>query len=81
MRLKRRNLARISVACAIIAACGSALAENRPTIDETAHLLAGLPVTGALASLTQNPAWQEHAAAMNKAWKTKEYFQLGPIAS
>ena len=51
------------------------------SIDETAHLLAGLPVKGTLESLTQNSAWQGHAAAMDKAWKTKEYFQLGPIAS
>jgi hypothetical protein len=40
-----------------------------------------LPVTGKLQALTQNPAWQGHAAAMDKAWKTKEFFQLGPIAS
>src|SRR5207248_9044870 len=51
------------------------------SIDEPAHLLAGMPVAGTLASFMQNPGWQGHAAAMDKAWKTKEYFQLGPIAS
>ena len=40
-----------------------------------------LPVTGTLVALTQNSGWQAHAAAMDKAWKTKEYFQLDPIAS
>ncbi len=79
--LKGHNLVLIAIVCAFVFACGSALGQNRATIDETAHLLAGLPVTGALAPLTQTGAWQEHATAMNKAWKTKEYFQLGPIAS
>ena len=58
-----------------------AFGQNGASIDETARLLAGLPVAGALASFTQNGGWQGHAAAMDKAWKTKEYFQLGPIAS
>ena len=49
--------------------------------DDVARLLAGLPVTGPLTSFTQNSGWQGHAAAMDKAWKTKEYFQLGPIAA
>jgi hypothetical protein len=40
-----------------------------------------MPVIGPLASFTQSPGWQGHAAAMDKAWKTKEYFQLGPIAT
>src|SRR2546430_2114917 len=79
--LKWRKFVRIAIAGGFVGACGCALGQNRATLDETAHLLAGLPVTGPLAPLTQNPAWQEHAAAMNKAWKTKEYFQLGPIAS
>jgi hypothetical protein len=55
--------------------------QNAPTLDETAHVLAGLPTTGALASLTQNNDWKGHAAEMDKAWKTKEFFQLGPINS
>src|ERR1051325_7433665 len=63
------------------ALCATAHGENRATLDETAHFLAGLPVTGTLAPLTQTPAWQQHAAEMNKAWKTKEFFQLGPIAA
>jgi hypothetical protein len=69
------------VACALVGLCPIARGQNRPTIDATAHFFAGLPVTGALAPLIQTSAWQEHAAAMDKAWKTKEYFQLGPIAS
>ena len=66
---------------AFLGASPSVRGQNGVAIDEIAHLLAGIPVTGALASLTQNSGWQAHAAAMDKAWKTKEYFQLGPIAS
>jgi hypothetical protein len=60
---------------------GSAFAQNAATLDDTAHLLAGLPVTGPLAPFIQDQRWQGHAAALDKAWKTKEYFQLGPIAT
>jgi len=56
-------------------------AQNGVSLDDTARLLAGLPVGGSLAAFTQDPRWQGHAAAMDKAWKTKEYFQLGPISS
>src|ERR1043165_1927289 len=59
----------------------SANAQNAPTLDETAHVLAGLPTTGALASISQTNEWKGHAAEMDKAWKTKEFFQLGPIGS
>jgi hypothetical protein len=71
----------IALGLTMIAVCVSADAENAATLDDTARLLAGLPVTAQLASSTQTGGWQAHAAAMDKAWKTKEYFQLGPIAS
>lgn len=79
--LRRRNLCWIALACAFaIHPC--AHGQNAASIDQTAHLLAGLPVTtGPLAPLTQNTAWLGHAAEMDKAWKTKEVFQLEPIAS
>ena len=54
-------------------------AQNTPTLDETAHFLAGMPVTGALEPLTHTPGWQEHAQAMNEAWKKKEQLQIWPI--
>jgi hypothetical protein len=79
-----RNVRRI---CGIGAVSGfiviraSVLAENAASLDDTPRLLAGLPVTGPLAALAQDSRWQGHAAAMDKAWKTKEYFQLGPIAT
>src|SRR5947208_13984206 len=57
----------------------SAFAQNAPTLDETAHFLAGMPITGALEPLTHDPAWQEHAQAMNEAWTRKEQQQLWPI--
>ena len=64
-----------------IATCEIAHGQDAPTIDETAHFLAGLPTPGALAPLTLTSGWREHAAALDKAWKTKDYFQLTPIAS
>ena len=55
-------------------------AADTATLDDTARLLAGLPVSGPLAPFTQTAAWQDHAAAIDKAWKTKEHFQLEPMA-
>ena len=72
---------KIVVVCTVICICGSAHAQNGPGLNDTARLLAGMPVTGTLASFTQSSGWQAHAAEMDKAWKTKEYFQLGPIAT
>src|SRR5204863_6147582 len=46
---------------------------------ETVRFLAGLPVEGPLAPLTQADVWDNHAAAMDQAWMKKEHFQLGPI--
>jgi hypothetical protein len=57
----------------------SAFAQQRPTLDEGARFLAGLPVEGALAPLTQSEIWRNHANALDEAWFKKEYFQLGPI--
>ena len=79
--MNRLFLYGVALAFAFAGLCGSAFGQNGASIDETARLLAGLPVTGALAGFTQDVRWQGHAAAMDKAWKTKEYFQLGPIAS
>jgi hypothetical protein len=80
--LRRRSRRSISLAFALAGICGSAFAQQAASIDDTARLLAGVPITnGPLAPFTQNGAWQAHAGAMDKAWKTKEYFQLGPIAS
>lgn len=79
--LKRRIVYHVAIAIVFVGVIGPVCGQNGATLDETALLLAGLPVTGALAGFTQDPRWQGHAAAMDKAWKTKEYFQLGPIAS
>ena len=76
----RRFLGRILLAGLFAAACQSVFAQNA-SLDDTARLLAGLPPNGSLAALTQDDRWKGHAAAMDKAWQTKEYFQLGPIAS
>src|SRR6476620_8943740 len=58
---------------------GPSLPQNAATLDETARFLAGMPVTGVLEPLTHDPAWQEHAQAMNEAWKRKEQQQIWPI--
>ncbi|HZR79297.1 MAG TPA: hypothetical protein VFA58_08810, partial [Chthoniobacterales bacterium] len=71
----------IALGLVFIAMPGPAFAQNAASLDDTARLLAGLPVTGPLAGFTQDQRWQGHAAAMDKAWKTKEYFQLEPIAA
>jgi hypothetical protein len=78
---KLRRHCVITAVFAFSAISGSAIGENNASLDDTARLLAGLPVNGPLSAFTQDQRWQEHAAAMDKAWKTKEYFQLGPIAS
>jgi hypothetical protein len=70
----------VAMGWALIAACISVSAQNAASLDDTARLLAGLPVNGALSAFTQDQRWQGHAAALDKAWKTKEYFQLDPIA-
>src|SRR5437764_402630 len=64
---------------ALLLFSASAFAQNAPTLDETAHFLAGMPVTGVLEPLTHDPAWQEHAQAMNEAWTRKEQQQIWPI--
>ena len=40
------------------------------SVNDTAHFLAGLPVSegSPLAALTQNPAWQQHASFFDQAW-------------
>src|SRR5438445_12059510 len=68
---------RIFVSLFILSA--SAFAQNAPTLEETAHFLAGMPVTGALEPLTHDPTWQEHSQAMNEAWTRKEQQQIWPI--
>ena len=62
------------------------VAQNAPTVgraattvDETARFLAGMPVTGVLEPLMHDPAWQEHAQAMNEAWTRKQRQQIWPI--
>jgi hypothetical protein len=57
----------------------SALAQQPPTLDDSAHFLAGLPVKGALEPITQTDTWRSHANALDEAWFKKEHFQLGPI--
>lgn len=49
------------------------------SLNDTARFLAGLPVTGPLEPLTHDPAWQEHAAAINEAWTRKGRTQINPI--
>jgi hypothetical protein len=49
--------------------------------NDTARFLAGMPVGGdsALAPLTQDPAWKQHAAYVNSAWAKLEARQLSKV--
>jgi hypothetical protein len=49
------------------------------SLDDTAHFLAGIPVTGPLAPLTHDPAWLDHARNLDSAWFKKDYLQIRPI--
>jgi hypothetical protein len=54
--------------------------EQQPTtLDDTARFLAGIPVTGALANLTHDPAWLDHARNLDSAWLKKDHYQIRPI--
>lgn len=64
----------------LIASAFSAFAQTQPaTLDETARFLAGMPVAGPLAPLTQDPAWQQYSRTMNEAWLRKQQLQISPI--
>ncbi len=77
----RRDVCKIVITLALVGARASAYGQNGVGLDETARFVAGLPVNGRLAPLTQTPAWQAHAAALDKSWQTKDHFQLVPIAA
>jgi len=68
-RLNLQRACRIALVVAISAISASASAQNGASLDDTARLLAGLPVTGPLSAFTQDQRWQGHAAALDKAWK------------
>jgi hypothetical protein len=58
--------------------CALRLAAATP--DETARLLAGLPLDGtSLSEIGAGRAWQNHAAAFDSAWKELDAHQLGKI--
>ncbi|MFL6590772.1 MAG: hypothetical protein ACJ8M4_11440 [Chthoniobacterales bacterium] len=49
-------------------------------LDETARFLAGIHVPGSyLEPLTRDPAWLDHARALDSAWVKKDYHQVRPI--
>src|SRR4051812_27648899 len=52
---------------------------QRASLDDTARFLAGIPVGGPLASLTQDPAWLDHAQNLDHAWVKKDFYQIRPI--
>jgi hypothetical protein len=61
-----------------IALATSAVAQPA-ILDDTAHFLAGMPVTGPLAPLTRDPAWLDHARTLDGAWLKKDHYQIRPI--
>jgi hypothetical protein len=79
------NLSDLSFVCRAVALCvgGSifALAQTavaQPPPDDTARFLAGMPIpkNSPLAPLTNDPAWQEHAANFEKAFAKMSRRQL-----
>ena len=72
-------LAAALLGCTLLAA--PALAQSGASFDDTAKLLAGLPVQAGspLARYAEDRAWQQHATVMNKTWGDLEKRQLSPI--
>ena len=54
---------------------------ERASVNDTARFLAGLPVSDGspLVPLTQDPAWQQHAAFFDQAWMKLDARQLAGI--
>jgi hypothetical protein len=63
----------------LLLAASPVFAQQRATLDETARFLAGIPVSGPLAPLIQDPAWAEHAQNLDRAWRKKDFYQIRPI--
>lgn len=72
---------KLRVLSLFLAGLCAAKAQQPPTPDESAHFLAGLPVSGPLAPLIETPAWQAHAHALDEVWARKERQQIGPISA
>src|SRR5260370_31569353 len=76
-KITSANLSILSLACNAVAigVSGSIfalaqIADAQPPPDDTARFLAGMPLPkdSPLASLTNDPAWQEHSANFEKAF-------------
>lgn len=67
------------LAALMLCAARTLLAQSDP--NDTARILAGLPVSGGspLASLTQTSAWQQHAKFFDGAWSKLDQRQISKI--
>ena len=70
---------RLSLLFCLIASVAAPAFGQRATLDDTAKFLAGIPVGGPLATLTHDPAWQDHARSLDSAWVKKDFYQIRPI--
>ena len=70
---------RLSLLFCLIASLAGPVFGQRATLDDTAKFLAGIPVGGPLATLTHDPAWQDHARSLDSAWVKKDFYQIRPI--
>ena len=72
-------LAAALLGCVLLTA--PAQAQSAASPDDTAKLLAGMPVPGGspLARYAEDRAWQQHATVMDKTWSNLEKRQLSPI--
>jgi len=74
----QRNTPALSPASTPLQNAQPAQSGKYPPPDETAHFLAGMPISknSSLAPLTNDPAWQEHAANFEKAFAKLNMRQL-----
>ena len=70
---------RIVLIVALLAAVNAGRAAEGVNPNDQAHFLAGMPVSegSPLASLTRDPAWQEHSQEIEKMWTKLEGRSLG----
>jgi hypothetical protein len=66
-------------ALAILIALAAPALAQKASVNDTAHFLAGMPVTGPLESLTRNGTWTSYAAALDTSFLKQEAAQLSHV--
>jgi hypothetical protein len=83
LRLPRPSISALAAAglAALVAGSLPAVAAEKASFNDTARFLAGMqPSEGSpLARLTRDPGWQQHARALDAAWRELEQRRLSKI--